>query len=123
MLSNNINNSFNIFDGDITKPNLVNDEEIRVAVYVKNTKRIYNYGYSIGFENKFIVENCINILGVKDKAKIDNETKQILLYSYINDELRNNGFFNMEVNIDTYFQDRNIEIIIKKEQLEQDYIL
>jgi len=123
MLNSNINNSFNIFDTGIREPKAVNDEEIRVATYIQNTKRTYEYGYNIGFDNKFIIENCINILGRKDNLTIDNEVKQKLVYNYINQELINNGFINMDVDIEDYFQTRNLKITIKKEQLQQDYIL
>ena len=123
MLNSNINNSFNIFDTEIREPRVVNDEEIRVATYIKNTKRTYEYGYNIGFDNKFIIENCINMLGRKDNITIDNEVKQKLVYNYINQELINNGFINMDIDIEDYFQTRNLKVTIKREQLEQDYIL
>jgi Leu/Phe-tRNA-protein transferase len=123
MLNSNINNSFNIFDTEIREPRIVNDEEIRVATYIKNTKRTYEYGYNIGFDNKFIIENCINMLGRRDNLAIDNEVKQKLVYNYINQELINNGFINMDIDIDDYFQTRNLKVTIKREQLEQDYIL
>jgi Leu/Phe-tRNA-protein transferase len=123
MLNSNINNSFNIFDTEIREPRIVNDEEIRVATYIKNTKRTYEYGYNIGFDNKFIIENCINMLGRRDNLAIDNEVKQKLVYNYINQELINNGFINMDIDIEDYFQTRNLKVTIKREQLEQDYIL
>jgi len=45
------------------------------------------------------------------------------VYNYINQELINNGFINMDIDVDDYFQTRNLKVTIKREQLEQDYIL
>jgi hypothetical protein len=117
MLSNNIANSFNIFSLNINNPNLVNDKEVAVATYIKNTKQVFNYGYDIGFENKFFVESVIAMIGDKDGIKIDKAIKDTWLQTYINQQLIDNGFYDMIVDIDSNFQDKNIKITINKNTL------
>ncbi len=122
--SNEIINSFNIFSKDIRNPNLVNEEEIRVASYIGNTKEFWHYNRDLGLENKIVIESVLNNIGVIDGIKVDKEITDIMLESYLNSELLNNNFTNFTINI-RYAGDQTkvIEVTFNKNNSQQDIYL
>ena len=111
-----LNNSFNIFTDYPSNPELVFDEEISASVYVYKNKTDYFYGYDIGLEYNAPVTAIIETLGNTEGVKVDETTKSLMYKGWLENQLSNNGFKFITVNVDNYFQTKNIILTINKEQ-------
>ena len=112
----NLNNSFNIFTTNPSNPELVFDEEISAGVYVYKNKTDYFYGYDIGLEYNAPMTAIIETLGNTEGVKVDETTKTLIYKGWLENQLSNNGFRFITVNVEDYFQTKNIILTINKEQ-------
>ena len=117
MLNNKLANSFNIYTKTPSNPEIVNDDEIAVAVFVNKTKYILYYGYNLGLANKYLVETSLLRIGDFSQIKKDANARGELVSlfeSYISSELNQNGFYNFNLDITQENQTFIINITLNK---------
>lgn len=112
----NLNNSFNIFTTNPSNPELVFDEEISAGVYVYKNKTNYFYGYDIGLEYNTAITGIIETLGKAEGNPVNPESQYLLYQGWLENQLSNNGFKFITVNVENYFQTKNIILTLNKEQ-------